>query len=103
MDTNFNNVEGVVGHEYLHNYIGNRVTCSSWFQLSLKEELNVFSDQSFSADVNSAAVKLISDLTILRSFQFSENTGTASHPIQHQRHITCNTFTHYRVLQGCTC
>lgn len=91
-DTDFNNVEGVVGHEYFHNYSGNRVTCSSWFQLSLKEGLTVFRDQSFSADMNSAAVKRISDVTILRSFQFSEDAGPMSHPIQPQSYITCNTF-----------
>lgn len=91
-DTDFNNVEGVVAHEYFHNYSGNRVTCSSWFQLSLKEGLTVFRDQSFSADMNSATVKRIDDVTILRTAQFAEDAGPMAHPIRPESYITCNSF-----------
>ena len=72
-DTNFNNVESVVAHEYFHNWTGNRVTCRDWFQLSLKEGLTVFRDQEFSADMGSRAVKRISDVRGLRATQFAED------------------------------
>lgn len=91
-DSDFNNVEGVVAHEYFHNYSGNRVTVSSWFQLSLKEGLTVFRDQSFSADMNSAAVKRIDTVSYLRSSQFAEDSGPMAHPIRPESYITCNTF-----------
>ncbi|KAI0564516.1 Peptidase M1 [Gracilaria domingensis] len=91
-DTDFNNVEGVVAHEYFHNYSGNRVTVSSWFQLSLKEGLTVFRDQSFSADMNSETVKRIRDVAILRTAQFAEDAGPMSHPIRPASYITCNSF-----------
>lgn len=91
-DTDFNNVEGVVAHEYFHNYSGNRVTVSSWFQLSLKEGLTVFRDQSFSADMNSATVKRIQDVTSLRIAQFAEDAGPMAHPIRPASYITCNSF-----------
>lgn len=91
-DNDFNNVEGVVGHEYFHNYSGNRVTLSSWFQLSLKEGLTVFRDQSFSADMTRSAVKRISDVTVLRTAQFAEDASPMSHPIRPSSYITCNSF-----------
>lgn len=91
-DNDFNAVEGVVGHEYFHNYSGNRVTVNSWFQLSLKEGLTVFRDQSFSADMNSAAVKRIRDVSRLRVSQFAEDAGPMSHPIRPASYITCNSF-----------
>lgn len=91
-DTDFNNVEGVVAHEYFHNYSGNRVTVNSWFQLSLKEGLTVFRDQSFSANMNSATVKRIKDVTILRIAQFAEDAGPMAHPIRPASYITCNSF-----------
>lgn len=91
-DTDFNNVEGVVAHEYFHNYSGNRVTVSSWFQLSLKEGLTVFRDQSFSADMNSKTVKRIKDVSILRTAQFAEDAGPMAHPIRPASYITCNSF-----------
>lgn len=91
-DSDFNNVEGVVAHEYFHNYSGNRVTVSSWFQLSLKEGLTVFRDQSFSADMNSATVKRIRDVSILRTAQFAEDAGPMAHPIRPASYITCNSF-----------
>lgn len=91
-DTDFNNVEGVVAHEYFHNYSGNKVTVNSWFQLSLKEGLTVFRDQSFSADMNSATVKRIKDVTLLRVAQFAEDAGPMAHPIRPASYITCNSF-----------
>lgn len=91
-DSDFNAVEGVVAHEYFHNYSGNRVTVNSWFQLSLKEGLTVFRDQSFSADMNSAAVKRIRDVSSLRSYQFAEDAGPMAHPIRPTSYITCNSF-----------
>lgn len=91
-DLDFNNVEGVVAHEYFHNYSGNRVTVSSWFQLSLKEGLTVFRDQSFSADMNSETVKRIQDVSILRNAQFAEDAGPMAHPIRPASYITCNSF-----------
>lgn len=91
-DTDYNNVEGVVAHEYFHNYSGNRVTVNSWFQLSLKEGLTVFRDQSFSQDMNSATVKRIRDVSILRTSQFAEDAGPMAHPIRPKSYITCNSF-----------
>ncbi len=72
-DADFQGVEGVIGHEYFHNWTGNRVTCRDWFQLSLKEGLTVFRDQEFSADMGSRAVKRISDVRLLRNGQFPED------------------------------
>ncbi len=81
-DSDFINVEGVIAHEYFHNWTGNRVTCRDWFQLSLKEGLTVFRDQEFSADMNSRAVQRIDDVNHLRRFQFSEDVSPLAHPIQ---------------------
>src|SRR3989338_3500748 len=81
-DTNFENVEGVIGHEYFHNYRGNRVTCRDWFQLTLKEGLTVFTDQEFSADMNSRVLQRIDDVRMLRSRQFGEDAGPNAHPIR---------------------
>lgn len=91
-DTDFSNVEGVVAHEYFHNYSGNRVTVNSWFQLSLKEGLTVFRDQSFSSDMNSAAVNRIGDVAVLRSAQFAEDAGPLAHPIRPHFFQTINNF-----------
>lgn len=91
-DRDFNAVEGVVAHEYFHNYSGNRVTVSSWFQLSLKEGLTVFRDQSFSADMNSAAVHRIGEVDVMRSAQFAEDSGPMAHPIQPKAFQTINNF-----------
>lgn len=91
-DGDFNRIEGVVAHEYFHNYSGNRVTVSSWFQLSLKEGLTVFRDQSFSSDMNSATPKRIDDVYIMRSAQFAEDSGPMSHPIQPKQFQTINNF-----------
>ena len=81
-DADYDGVEGVIGHEYFHNWSGNRVTCRDWFQLSLKEGFTVLRDQLFSADMNSAPVKRIEDVRILRAAQFPEDSGPLAHPIR---------------------
>ncbi|MEC9283004.1 MAG: aminopeptidase N [Bdellovibrionota bacterium] len=75
-------VQSVIGHEYFHNYSGNRVTCRDWFQLSLKEGLTVFRDQEFTSDLNSRAVKRIEDVKNLKASQFTEDSGPNSHPVR---------------------
>ncbi len=91
-DTDFINIEGVIGHEYFHNWSGNRVTCRDWFQLTLKEGLTVFRDQQFTADMNSAAPKRIDDVNVLRTSQFAEDAGPMSHPIQPDAYQEINNF-----------
>jgi aminopeptidase N len=91
-DDDYGRIEGVVAHEYFHNWTGNRVTCRDWFQLSLKEGLTVFRDQSFSADMRSAAVKRIDDVRQLRLRQFQEDAGPLAHPVQPQSYITIDNF-----------
>ena len=81
-DGDFDAVEGVIGHEYFHNWSGNRITCRDWFQLSLKEGFTVLRDQLFSQDMGSAPVKRIEDVRILRSAQFPEDSGPLAHPIR---------------------
>lgn len=81
-DHDFNMIESVIGHEYFHNWSGNRVTCRNWFELSLKEGLTVFRDQEFSADMNSRSVQRIEDVDTLRSRQFSEDAGPNAHPVR---------------------
>ncbi len=85
-DADFHNVESVVGHEYFHNWTGNRVTCRDWFQLSLKEGLTVFRDQDFSMDMagtaSARAVKRIEDVRLLRQVQFPEDAGPMAHPVR---------------------
>ena len=81
-DADFDGVEGVVAHEYFHNWSGNRVTCRDWFQLSLKEGFTVLRDQLFSQDMQGEAVKRIEDVRILRSVQFPEDSGPLAHPIR---------------------
>ena len=81
-DADYDGIEGVIGHEYFHNWSGNRVTCRDWFQLSLKEGFTVLRDQLFSADMGSAAVKRIEDVRVLRSAQFPEDSGPLAHPIR---------------------
>ena len=81
-DADYDGIEGVIGHEYFHNWSGNRVTCRDWFQLSLKEGLTVLRDQLFSADMGSPAVKRIEDVRVLRSAQFPEDSGPLAHPIR---------------------
>ncbi len=91
-DTDFMRVEGVIAHEYFHNWSGNRVTCRDWFQLSLKEGLTVFRDQEFSADTHSADVQRIDDVTHLRRFQFAEDASPLAHPIRPDNYIEINNF-----------
>ena len=81
-DGDYDAVEGVIGHEYFHNWSGNRITCRDWFQLSLKEGFTVLRDQLFSADMGSEPVKRIEDVRILRSAQFPEDSGPLAHPIR---------------------
>ena len=95
-DTDFANIESVVGHEYFHNWTGNRVTCRDWFQLSLKEGLTVFRDQEFSQDLagspSARAVKRIEDLRVLRTAQFPEDAGPMAHPVRPDSYIEINNF-----------
>jgi len=91
-DTDFIGIEGVIGHEYFHNWSGNRVTCRDWFQLTLKEGLTVFRDQQFTADMNAVAPKRIDDVNILRTAQFAEDAGPMAHPIQPDSYQEINNF-----------
>lgn len=91
-DTDFLSVEGVVAHEYFHNWTGNRVTCRDWFQLSLKEGLTVFRDQEFSADLNSRAVQRIDDVNTLRRLQFPEDASPLAHAVQPDSFIEISNF-----------
>jgi aminopeptidase N len=91
-DLDYDNVAGVVAHEYFHNWSGNRVTCRDWFQLSLKEGFTVFRDQCFSADHGSAAVKRIEDVRILRAAQFPEDSGPLAHPIRPESYLEISNF-----------
>lgn len=91
-DQDFADVEGVVGHEYFHNWTGNRVTCRDWFQLSLKEGLTVFRDQEFSRDMNSRHVNRIMDVKALRSMQFPEDAGSMAHPVRPESYQEINNF-----------
>jgi aminopeptidase N len=91
-DIDFERVEGVIAHEYFHNWTGNRITCRDWFQLSLKEGFTVFRDQQFSADMNSESVKRIDDVQALRRYQFPEDAGPLAHPIRPDNYIEINNF-----------
>ena len=81
-DGDFDGVEGVIGHEYFHNWSGNRIPCRDWFQLSLKEGFTVLRDQLFSQDMGSEPVKRIEDVRVLRGVQFPEDSGPLAHPIR---------------------
>ncbi len=81
-DTDYEGIEAVIGHEYFHNWTGNRVTCRDWFQLSLKEGLTVYRDQEFTSDLRSRPVKRLQDVSNLRSRQFVEDAGPNAHPIR---------------------
>ena len=91
-DQDYLGIEGVVAHEYFHNWTGNRVTCRDWFQLSLKEGLTVFRDQEFSADMNSRPVQRIDDVNVLRNFQFREDAGPMAHPVRPDSYVEINNF-----------
>lgn len=91
-DKDFTNIQAVVGHEYFHNWTGNRVTCRDWFQLSLKEGLTVYRDQEFSADMGSRAVKRIEDVIRLRTHQFAEDSGPMAHPVRPTSYVAIDNF-----------
>ena len=91
-DLDYLGVEGVIAHEYFHNWTGNRVTCRDWFQLSLKEGLTVFRDQEFSSDMNSRAVQRIDDVRVLRNYQFREDAGPMAHPVRPDSYVEINNF-----------
>lgn len=91
-DADFDHIEGIIGHEYFHNWTGNRVTCRDWFQLSLKEGLTVFRDQEFSSDMTSRAVKRVDDVRTLRMLQFPEDAGPLAHPVRPESYIEINNF-----------
>jgi len=95
-DADYGNIESVVGHEYFHNWSGDRVTCRDWFQLSLKEGLTVFRDQEFSmdlcADASARAVKRIEDVRVLRTAQFPEDAGPMAHPVRPDSYIEISNF-----------
>jgi len=91
-DVDYEGIEGVIAHEYFHNWTGNRITCRDWFQLSLKEGLTVFRDQEFTADMISRPVKRIQDANIIRSFQFREDSGPMAHPVRPPSFVEINNF-----------
>lgn len=91
-DTDYLGIEAVIGHEYFHNWTGNRVTCRDWFQLSLKEGLTVFRDQEFSSDLGSRSVNRINNVRIMRGPQFSEDASPMAHPIRPEKVIEMNNF-----------
>ncbi len=91
-DADYQGILGVIGHEYFHNWTGNRVACRDWFQLSLKEGLPVFRDQEFSSDLGSRGVKRIEDVRILRSSQFPQDAGPMAHPVRPDSYIEINNF-----------
>ncbi|MDG4474630.1 aminopeptidase N [Thiovibrio frasassiensis] len=91
-DADYEGIEAVIGHEYFHNWTGNRVTCRDWFQLSLKEGLTVFRDQQFTADQVSAPVKRIHDVRLLRNVQFPEDNGPMAHPVRPDSYMEINNF-----------
>lgn len=91
-DAGFQRVEGVVAHEYFHNWSGNRVTCRDWFQLSLKEGFTVYRDSEFSADMGSRTVKRVEDVSLMRTAQFAEDAGPMAHPIRPESYIEISNF-----------
>ena len=91
-DQDFLGIEGVIAHEYFHNWTGNRITCRDWFQLSLKEGLTVYRDQEFSADMGSRPVKRINEVRNLRAHQFAEDAGPLAHPVRPASYIEINNF-----------
>lgn len=91
-DTNYFNVQGVIGHEYFHNWTGDRVTLRDWFQLSLKESLTTFRDQEFSSDVNSRVLTRLAAIDLIRSRQFAEDAGPMAHPVRPEQVMEMNNF-----------
>jgi len=91
-DLDYERIEGVVAHEYFHNWTGNRITCRDWFQLCLKEGLTVFRDQSFSADMRGHAVQRIKEVRTLRALQFSDDAGPMAHPVRPEAYAKIDNF-----------
>ncbi len=91
-DRDYEMIEGIIAHEYFHNWTGNRITCRDWFQLCLKEGLTVFRDQQFSGDMRGHAVKRIEDVKTLRARQFREDAGPLAHPVRPEEYIEINNF-----------
>jgi len=91
-DDDYYKIQSIIGHEYFHNWSGNRVTCRDWFQLSLKEGFTVFRDQEFSSDLNSRAVQRIDDVNILRIHQFAEDSSPMAHPVRPDHFIEISNF-----------
>jgi aminopeptidase N len=91
-DDDFNRIEGIIAHEYFHNWTGNRITCRDWFQLCLKEGLTVFRDQQFTADMRSGPVKRIEDVMTLRARQFREDNGPLAHAVRPDHYQEINNF-----------
>ncbi|XP_057519474.1 puromycin-sensitive aminopeptidase-like isoform X4 [Amaranthus tricolor] len=91
-DADYAAILGVIGHEYFHNWTGNRVTCRDWFQLSLKEGLTVFRDQEFSSDMGSRTVKRIADVSRLRNYQYPQDAGPMAHPVRPHSYIKMDNF-----------
>ncbi len=91
-DRDYEMIEGIIAHEYFHNWTGNRITCRDWFQLCLKEGLTVFRDQQFTGDMRSHAVKRIDDVLTLRARQFREDNGPLAHPVRPESYVEINNF-----------
>ncbi len=91
-DDELERIESVIAHEYFHNWTGNRITCRDWFQLSLKEGLTVFRDQSFTSDLHIKGLKRIEDVSFLRNFQFSEDKGPTSHAVKPKEYVAIDNF-----------
>ncbi len=91
-DDELETIESVIAHEYFHNWTGNRITCRDWFQLSLKEGLTVFRDQSFTSDLHGYGVKRIEDVSFLRNFQFTEDKGPTSHAVKPKEYVAIDNF-----------
>lgn len=91
-DSDYADIEGIIAHEYFHNWTGNRITCRDWFQLSLKEGLTVYRDQEFSCDMNTRDVNRIQDVQALRNMQFPEDAGSLAHPVRPESYQEINNF-----------
>lgn len=91
-DADYINIERVIAHEYFHNWSGNRITCRDWFQLTLKEGLTVFRDQSFTEDTTSRGVARIDVVNTLRNHQFPEDAGPMAHPIRPDSYLKIDNF-----------
>ena len=92
VDAAYQRVEGVIAHEYFHNWSGNRVTCRDWFQLSLKEGFTVFRDAQFTSDMHSRTVKRIQDVSMLRTLQFAEDSGPLAHSVRPESYLEISNF-----------